>query len=116
MLVVGTLTLNVICVSLIFLVVGTLILGLEWLNDEQRKILKLHEMFLELCNRLEGRCVQCHLDCLLQVHVTIVCLCVNVYMNYFFYFLDFVPFVNCCLGKGCECNCCGMSCVFNFYF
>jgi hypothetical protein len=78
---------------------------------------KLHEFFLELCNRLEGRCVQCHLDCLLQVHVSIVCLCVNVYMsNYFSIFQFLFPFVNCCLVKGCECNCCGMSCVFNFYF
>jgi hypothetical protein len=41
------------------------------------------------------------------------CLCVNVYMSHYFSIFQFLfPFDNCCLVKGCECDCYGLSSIF----
>jgi hypothetical protein len=47
--------------------------------------MKFPEFILKLHNRLEGRCVECHLGCLFQVNASIGYLCVNVYMSHYFF-------------------------------
>lgn len=60
-------------------------LGPKWFNVEQRKIVKFPKFILKLHNKLEGRCVECHMGCLFQVDVSIVYFCVSVYMSHYFF-------------------------------